>query len=150
MLGELNKEQIFHVLHDQVVGRIGCYADEQIYIVPITYIFEGSYIYFHSKNGKKLNMMRKNPSVCFQVDKIDNLTNWRSILIWGEFEEIMGEVNQQLALKKIYDRLTPFNLGESVMPLSGKLEEAPYLKRRFKPQAFRIKLLEMTGRYEKG
>ena len=39
--------------------------------------------------GKKIEMMRKNPEVCFQVDAIADLLNWESVICWGKFEEIV-------------------------------------------------------------
>jgi len=32
--------------------------------------------------------MRKNPEVCFQLDVIENLASWRSVICWGTFEEL--------------------------------------------------------------
>ena len=81
MLGALYKPQIDHVLHSQVVGRIGCYADGKLYVVPITYAYDGKYIYAHSKDGMKIKMMRKNPHVCFEVDVMENMANWRSVIV---------------------------------------------------------------------
>ena len=62
------------------MGRIGCYADNEIYVVPITYAYQDGFIYAHSKEGKKVQMMRQNPKVCFQVDAMENMTNWRSVI----------------------------------------------------------------------
>lgn len=63
MLGELTKDQIHHVLHCQTVGRIGCYANNKVYVVPVTYVFDNMNIYAHSKEGTKIEMMRANPEV---------------------------------------------------------------------------------------
>jgi hypothetical protein len=51
MLGKLNAEQMDHVLRSQVVGRIGCYADDTVYVVPITYLYDGQHIYGHTREG---------------------------------------------------------------------------------------------------
>ena len=37
MVGELNQEQIWNLLASEVVGRIGCCHDNQVYVVPVTY-----------------------------------------------------------------------------------------------------------------
>src|SRR5665811_1020768 len=96
MLGKLTDKQIEHVLHRQSIGRIGCYAEDRIYIVPVTYVFHKGYIYAHSKEGLKVQMMRKNPHVCFQVDALENMANWQSVIIWGEYEELRGENEQNI------------------------------------------------------
>ena len=86
MIGILTPEQIVHVLQSQIIGRIGCYADGKVYIVPVSYAYHNHYIYAHSKEGLKTHMMRQNPSVCFEVDQMDNLANWRSVILWGTYE----------------------------------------------------------------
>jgi hypothetical protein len=48
MLGVLNEEQIVQVLTKNVIGRIGCYADEKIYIVPVAYLYVDGYLLGHT------------------------------------------------------------------------------------------------------
>lgn len=45
MLGELNRAQIDQVLRGELVGRVGCHAGGQTYVVPITYVYDGEYVY---------------------------------------------------------------------------------------------------------
>lgn len=70
MLGELNTEQIELLLKSEVIGRIGCCADNKVYVVPVTYAYDGTHVYAHSKEGMKIRMMRKSPEVCFEVDQM--------------------------------------------------------------------------------
>jgi nitroimidazol reductase NimA-like FMN-containing flavoprotein (pyridoxamine 5'-phosphate oxidase superfamily) len=75
MLGKLNEEQMDYLLSSQVTGRLGCYADGRVYVVPVTYVYDGEFIYGHTREGLKVEIMRKNPSVCFEVDAIQNMAN---------------------------------------------------------------------------
>jgi nitroimidazol reductase NimA-like FMN-containing flavoprotein (pyridoxamine 5'-phosphate oxidase superfamily) len=86
MFGTLENNEIEELLSQQLVGRIGCHAADTTYIVPISYAYDGEYIYGHSFEGMKLNMMRENPKVCFQVDNMHNMANWQSVVAWGEFD----------------------------------------------------------------
>src|SRR5580692_2462231 len=95
MLGELNERQIESLLKDLPIGRIGCHADGITYIVPVNYVYDGIAIYVHSAKGLKIDMMRKNPEVCFQTDAIDSLSNWVSVIAWGKFEEITDMIEKQ-------------------------------------------------------
>ena len=88
MIDNLSDDQIDHILSAQVVGRLGCHAEGKTYVIPIAYVFDGSYVYAHSRMGTKVAMMRKNRRVCFQVDVIHNMANWRSVMIDGEYEEL--------------------------------------------------------------
>ena len=86
MLGDLTANQIETVLHREVVGRIGCHANSTTYIVPMTYAYDGQFVYGHTREGMKIDMMRMNPKVFFEVDVMENLSNWRSVIAWGCFE----------------------------------------------------------------
>ena len=88
MLGELTNIQIQNILTSQVIGRIGCTDGMQPYIVPVTFTYDGKYIYGQSNEGKKMKILRKNPKVCFEVDVMTDMRNWQSVLLFGIFEEL--------------------------------------------------------------
>ena len=116
MLGELNRSQIDDILGSQAVGRIGCHASGRTYVVPVTYVYDGaSSIYFHSNEGLKIQMMRANPSICFEVDVVFDLANWQSVIAWGRFEELTGEAATN-GLELVMKRLLPFITGETTTP----------------------------------
>ena len=68
MLGKLTLLQIEEVIKGQIVGRIGCHANGMTYVVPVSYAYDGDYIYVRTFEGLKLDMMRKNPKVCFEIE----------------------------------------------------------------------------------
>ena len=45
MLGELNELQIKNVLSSQALGRMACAEGELPYIIPVTYAYDGDFIY---------------------------------------------------------------------------------------------------------
>jgi nitroimidazol reductase NimA-like FMN-containing flavoprotein (pyridoxamine 5'-phosphate oxidase superfamily) len=146
MLGSLTKNQCERVLLSDLVGRLGCHASGKMYIVPLSYVFEKGYVYAHAKEGLKITMMRKNPNVCFQVDQIDDMAHWRSVVLWGKFEEITTPAAQDKTLKLLTDRFRVYNTSESVKPVFHTTDQEP-LKEK-KPVLFRIAVEEMTGRFE--
>ena len=81
MLGTLKPGDVEDFLNTQVVGRIATHADGETYIVPISYAYDGQYIYCHTNEGKKVSMMRKNPKVCFEVDELKNMDWDNKILL---------------------------------------------------------------------
>jgi uncharacterized protein len=148
MIGILTQDQCKQVLKTEVLGRIGCYADGKVYVVPVTYVFEDDFIYAHAKEGLKIRMMRKNSKVCFQVDRIENMVNWRSVIVWGKYEELKTKDGQTNAMKVLKDRLTPILLSESVRP-SHKVTDPRVVSKELKAIAYRISVKEISGRYEK-
>jgi hypothetical protein len=150
MFGKLNADQIEEVLKHQVIGRIGCHADDITYIVPVSYAYDGEYIYGHTCEGMKVNMMRKNPKVCFQTDRmtVKDMANWQSVIAWGEFEELKQPEERRLALQKLNDRKLPL-ISSETMHLSAQW---PFLQEdtdSIKGIVYRILLKEKTGRFEK-
>lgn len=151
MLGSLSKEQIEYVLQAQLVGRIGCCSGGKVYIVPITYAYHNNYIYAQSREGLKVHMMRQNPSVCFETDQMENHANWRSVIIWGTYEELRYPPEQEEARRILHNRLTPYITSETVSPAHhNEWPPKPELvEKPMKPVVFRIKITESSGRYEK-
>jgi nitroimidazol reductase NimA-like FMN-containing flavoprotein (pyridoxamine 5'-phosphate oxidase superfamily) len=90
--------QCEHVLNCELVGRIGCAAADKVYIIPVTYVFHDKFIYAHSKEGLKVRMMRKNPKVCFEVESRESMRDWRSVILWGRYEELKSVSEQKKAL----------------------------------------------------
>jgi nitroimidazol reductase NimA-like FMN-containing flavoprotein (pyridoxamine 5'-phosphate oxidase superfamily) len=148
MFGKLNEEQTRELFSKQVVGRLACHADGKTYVVPVSYAFDGQSIYVHSGKGLKLDLMRKNPRVCFQVDNTRDLSNWQSAVAWGQFEELEAENDKQVAIKTLRERVLPPRSSET-MHLSPDWPFSASTKDRIGGIFFRIRVDEMTGRYEK-
>ncbi len=148
MLGELNEQQINNLLLSQAVGRIGCTNGRQPYIVPVTYAFDGKDIYGQTRMGTKLDMMRKNPNVCFQVDTMLNMVNWQSVLIFGIFEELKGKAAIN-ARTYLYDRVLPLMTSSTIHAHEHEVLSKVDDSNQVKPVMYRIKIKEKTGRYEK-
>jgi len=149
MLGELNEMQIDHLLLSQSVGRIACTDGNIPYIVPVTYIFDGKVIICQSKKGKKLDVMRENPNVCFQVDTVQNMANWRSVIISGTFHELEGNEAVE-AREYLFNHLWPFLTSTTIHPHEhasslASVDDA----NRIKPVMFKIVINKKTGRFEK-
>ncbi len=149
MLGTLTAEQIEGLLWSEVVGRIGCHVDTRIYVVPIQYVYDGHHAYMQSCDGMKLRAMRRDPSVCFEVDQVSDLTHWQSVIAAGVFEPLEGQAAER-ARKLLVTRISPLVKGECAWPVdftpraSGVLEE----RGKSRPVYFRLRLSEKTGRFE--
>jgi uncharacterized protein len=149
MLGQLDATQIEELLESEVIGRLGCHAQGRTYVVPIAYAYENGAIIAHSTEGLKLRMMRENPHVCFEIDKMDDLSNWRSVIAWGYFEELRG-AEADRAMAHLIARMAP----RAAAPESSYSPKD--LTRQYRAQTeglraviFRIRLGEKTGRFER-
>ena len=66
-------QELRGILERCEVCRIGLSADGEVYIVPLNFGYELQdgrlLLYFHcAPEGRKLDMMAKNPRVCFEMD----------------------------------------------------------------------------------
>lgn len=149
MLGKLNEEQIEELLKSSPIGRIGCHSDGITYIVPVNYVYDGVNLYAHSAKGMKIDMMRKNPEVCFQADAIQDLLNWKSVIAWGKFEEIIDMLEKQQVMQKIINKVMPLMNGETAQPSHGFTAEASDVGTEVELILYKIVLSKKTGRIEK-
>ncbi|HET7115401.1 MAG TPA: pyridoxamine 5'-phosphate oxidase family protein [Hanamia sp.] len=147
MFKDLNNKQIEKVISENIIGRLGCHADGEMYIVPISYAYDSKYIYFRSFEGLKLSMMRKNPKVCLQIDTIKDLANWESVIVWGSFEELTNEEDRNLALDKLMSRPIPKIAGE-MMKLSAEWPFPAADYGQVEGVVYRIRITKKSGRKE--
>jgi nitroimidazol reductase NimA-like FMN-containing flavoprotein (pyridoxamine 5'-phosphate oxidase superfamily) len=147
MIHPLSDEKIEALLKSEIVGRIGCCNNAEVYIVPTSYAYDGKYIYVHTHEGMKMDLMRKNPNVCFQVDSMKDMAHWKSVVAWGRFEELKEKADREKAFQLLLNRRLPLNssvtthLGNSWPFGTDNIEEIDGL-------FFRIELTKKTGRYE--
>jgi nitroimidazol reductase NimA-like FMN-containing flavoprotein (pyridoxamine 5'-phosphate oxidase superfamily) len=147
MFGILDNSKIEKVIKENVIGRIGCYGDGKMYILPLSYAYDGKCIYAHSPEGLKISIMRKNPTICFQVDTMKDMADWESVLLWGTFEELTKEEDKKVAVESLMNRKLPLVSSETV-----KLSpEWPFRTGDYSTISgiiFKINITEKTGRYE--
>ena len=163
MWGDLDKSQIDDLLKSELIGRVGCFDGNKVYVVPITYAYDNGYIYGHTKDGLKIQMMRNNPNVCFEIDWMKDMNNWKSVIVYGTFEELKGdEANKglEILMKSIMSNLDrkssptetygPDNLGIKNFAFQHSFL-SPFLhsnnKEIFDIVVYRIKVNEATGKY---
>jgi nitroimidazol reductase NimA-like FMN-containing flavoprotein (pyridoxamine 5'-phosphate oxidase superfamily) len=148
MLGKLNDVEIRNILSSQVIGRLACTDGKQPYIVPVTYTYDGSYIYGQTNEGTKLKMLRKNPNVCFEVDMMVDMRNWQSVIVYGKFEELKDEEDKE-AREILFNRVFPLMTSSTVHVYGHGDNKEIDNGTRVKRIMYRLKIKKITGRFEK-
>lgn len=149
MLSKLSDTEIEQILKQQFVGRIGCYADGISYVVPVSYAYDDQSVYVHAFDGMKMKMMRRNPDVCFEVDVMTDMADWKSVIAWGKFEELTDSAQRKKGLQILLDRKLPL-LSSLTTHLSGEWPFSPEDLNKIEGIVFRITLKEKHGRFESG
>ena len=87
-----DKNTIESIIKRATVCRIGLSENNVPYIVPLNFGYENNCLYFHSaKEGKKIDMIRKNNSVCFEIDMDTELVEAENACGWGmKYYSIIG------------------------------------------------------------
>ena len=106
--------EIENIIRKASVCRLGLCENEHPYIVPLCFGYKDNVLYFHSApDGRKLDILRKNNNVCFEID-IDNVlvkaekacdcsTKYKSVIGFGKAELIDGAEAKRKALDIIID-----------------------------------------------
>jgi uncharacterized protein len=147
MLGELNNTEIGNLLTSQVLGRLACTDGLKPYIVPVTYTYDGKYIYGQTNIGTKLKILRKNPNVAFEVERMMDMANWQSVVVQGKFEELVGkdaELAKQILSNKLFYLLTSSTIHAHEHEVTAEVDDGT----RLKAVLYRIKIEKVTGRFE--
>jgi uncharacterized protein len=118
------------------IGRLGCVDNGEPYVVPINYVFEDESIYSHSLPGRKIEALRIHPRACLQVDEIESDSDWRSVIAYGNFEEIRLPSDRRSILGKLLARFPLLTPVESVMAQDASAPDSV---------VFRIRIDQITG-----
>jgi len=149
MLGKLAPEEIDEMLRNNMIGRIGCNDGNITYVVPVSYLYDNNILLCHSRDGLKIEMMRRNPEVCFEVDEIKDYNHWRSIIAWGTYEELTEEEDIDYAKQFFTDYMLRMKTSETSAPPDQQSERFHEVKPDYLPAIYyRIHLHKITGRFE--
>jgi uncharacterized protein len=80
------------ILKRAYVCRLGLCEGNQPYIVPLCYGYEGKALYIHcAREGKKLDIIRKNNCVSFEVDIDNEVVKGTSACKWSfKYKSVIG------------------------------------------------------------
>jgi len=139
---ELSARQITCVLGRNTVARVGFLREGRMEIAPVHYVLEDGVLYGRTASGTKSRAWRTRSSVVVEVDEVDDLFNWRSVVIHGAMDIVraVGPRAESYAYWKAVSairRLVPSAFTER--------DPMPY-----RTHVFRIIPAELTGRQAVG
>jgi nitroimidazol reductase NimA-like FMN-containing flavoprotein (pyridoxamine 5'-phosphate oxidase superfamily) len=111
---EMTRPEIDQFLTCARVGRIGMIAKGAPYVVPVGYGYAEGKIFFHTcREGMKMEAMRANPQVCFEVDEsLSDGSLAKSVIILGRVEVIEEKERMIPYLEKLIDKYrVPVSFG---------------------------------------
>ena len=144
---ELTQEECLALLAGNYIGRMAYISKGRAEIIPITYYFdpEQHAVISYSGEGTKIEAMRQNRSVSFQVDEINTLDQWRSVLLYGTYEELSG-MDAKYQLHKFSEGVKKAILKKEKTNLQFISEFSSKADSNGTPIVYRIKITEVHGK----
>ena len=88
----LSREECERILARNHVGRLAYARGNSVDIEPLHYVMEGAWLYGRTSPGNKLEVTGEQWwPVAFEVDEVEGLFQWRSVVVHGGFYAIDEE-----------------------------------------------------------
>ena len=111
----LSGENISEILNNGTSGVLALSGDNDYpYAVPLSYVYDGSSIYFHAaKTGHKIDAVKRNNKASFCIIGQDDVvpekytTNYKSIIAFGKIRILDDEGEKRSAIEKLAVKYSP-------------------------------------------
>jgi len=135
---------IDEIIKQARVCRLAMVDRDRPYVVPMSFGYDGSHIFFHSAmEGRKMDLLVRNPHVCFEFDEVVKIIKNKEACEWGmNFKSVIGQGRATLiddAAKKIEA------LGVIMAHYSRRIFEFPE-ERVEKTAVIKVTITEITGK----
>lgn len=149
LIHEMTEDECRAALERVSFGRLACARDNQPYVVPINFSYDGKHlygfsapaeIYGFSTLGQKIEWMRTNPLVCLETDERTSHHEWMSVVVSGRYEELPDTPEFGPARAQAWEVLQKRAMWWEPAYVATQHRE------QFTPIFYRIHIRQMTGR----
>jgi len=107
------RDELDQIIHNSLICHLSCSLNDQPYVVPLSFGYDGNAVYFHTaREGKKNDILSVNPHVCLgfeheiQILPDSNLAclwsfRYQSVIATGIAEVINNPQDRLYAIKQI-------------------------------------------------
>ena len=87
-----DKAEVEEIIRKSLVCRLAMVDGQTPYMVPLCFGYQDNTLYLHSaREGKKLELLKTNPNVCFEFDVDTELQKGKSACDWGmSYRSVIG------------------------------------------------------------
>ena len=134
----LDRDECIAILARNHVGRIAYAHANHVDIQPLHYVYDHGWLYGRTSFGSKLGVTGTTWwPVAFEVDEVEELFRWRSVVVHGGFYTLDDEVEAQ---KEEWAR--GVELLRTLVPGTFTADDPV----AFRTVVFRMAVQELTGR----
>jgi nitroimidazol reductase NimA-like FMN-containing flavoprotein (pyridoxamine 5'-phosphate oxidase superfamily) len=139
------REEIDEIIEKAPVCRLGLCCDNVPYVVPLNFGYRDGCLYLHcAKEGRKMDMLRANPRICFEIDTNVEVIRAEKPCDWGmKFASVIG-----FGTASVLEDPEEKKRGlDTIMEHYGSMPAQPYSEAILQHTAvIRIEMEEMTGK----
>jgi len=135
------------ILKEALICRVGLCENNKPYIVPMNFGFKDNCLYLHSaRDGRKIEILKANNNVCFEVDVKTELVTSKNACNWGmKYYSVIGfgkaqfieDINEKKKILDIIMQKYSGNDAQSFEYSQSSLDKTAVIK---------IKIGEITGK----
>ena len=80
---ELTRDECDALLARNHIGRIAFTFHDRVDLEPVHYVYSGGWLHGRTSPGTKLSTLRHHPWIAFEVDEVEGLYDWESVIVHG-------------------------------------------------------------------
>ncbi len=139
VMRELSRAESDAILARNHVGRLAYAIGNHVEVQPVNYVYSDGWLYGRTSYGRKYDVVGDNQyqwwPVAFEVDEVEDIFNWRSVVVQGGFYLIDEELQRD-------DWLEAVRLLRTLIPDTFGPDD-PFA---FRTVVFRIAAQDVSGR----
>ena len=87
-----DRSAIDEIIHRSLVCRLAMTDGVSPYVVPLCFDYDGKSLFFHcGAEGRKIDMLKKNNRVCFEIDHMEGVAKGGRACGWGvTYQSVIG------------------------------------------------------------
>lgn len=104
---EMKADEVERFLCCARVGRLGVVLEDGTpYVVPVGFGYADGKVFFHTcSKGLKMDALRRNRNVCFEVDEaLSDASMFKSVIIFGKVEIISDKAKMVPYLQRLINK----------------------------------------------
>ncbi len=138
-------EEMVEIIEKAPVCRLGLCQDNVPYVVPMNFGYSDGFLYVHcAREGRKMDMIRANPRICFEIDTDLEVIRAEQPCDWGmKFASVIG-----FGTASVLEDPEEKKRGlDAIMEHYGSKPAQPYSEAILKHTAvIKVEVEEMTGK----
>jgi uncharacterized protein len=106
-----DRSAIEAIITQSKVCRLAMVDGDKPYIVPLSFGYQDNVLYFHGFSaGHKIDLIRKNPNVCFELDLYSEIIEAENACSWSmKYQSVVG-FGKAVILESLHEKTTAFTI----------------------------------------